>query len=117
MGQEVHQPFSGNFILILQVKSSVLSLDIGRIFTNMTILDWVIFLKYIDDFEKDKTTAAELTGAHYKPIIDTKYQWGVWASPKGKDGKLDHRKALGEVGSISKMFIEFQQHLYQKQIV
>jgi len=55
---------------------------------------WVLFLKYLDDLEKDKATAAELTGKHYKPIIDTKYQWGVWASPKGKDGKLDHHKAL-----------------------
>lgn len=55
---------------------------------------WVLFLKYLDDLEKDKATAAELTGKHYNPIIDAKYQWGVWASPKGKDGKLDHHKAL-----------------------
>jgi len=55
---------------------------------------WVLFLKYLDDLEKDKATAAELTGKHYKPIIDPKFQWSVWASPKGKDGKLDHHKAL-----------------------
>ncbi|MFN0190075.1 MAG: N-6 DNA methylase [Bacteroidia bacterium] len=55
---------------------------------------WVLFLKYLDDLEKDKATAAELSGNSYAPIIDKKYQWSVWAAPKGKDGKLDHHKAL-----------------------
>ncbi|XQP85241.1 MAG: N-6 DNA methylase [Candidatus Pollutiaquabacter aromativorans] len=55
---------------------------------------WVLFLKYLDDLEKDRATAAELTGKTYTPIIDKKYQWSVWAAPKGKDGKLDHHKAM-----------------------
>jgi type I restriction enzyme M protein len=55
---------------------------------------WILFLKYLDDLEKDRATAAELTGKTYTPIIETKYQWTVWAAPKGKDGKLDHHKAL-----------------------
>ena len=55
---------------------------------------WVLFLKYLDDLEKDKATAAELTGKEYKPLIDTEYQWTVWAAPKDKEGKLDHHKAL-----------------------
>lgn len=55
---------------------------------------WVLFLKYLDDLEKDRATAAELTGKTYTPIIDQAYQWTVWAMPKGKDGKLDHHKAL-----------------------
>jgi type I restriction enzyme M protein len=55
---------------------------------------WVLFLKYLDDLEKDRATAAELTGKEYSPIIDKKYQWTVWAMPKGKDGKLDHHKAM-----------------------
>ena len=55
---------------------------------------WVLFLKYLDDLEKDKATAAELTGKAYTPIIDKKFQWTVWAAPKGKDGKIDHHKAL-----------------------
>ena len=55
---------------------------------------WVLFLKYLDDLEKDKATAAELTGKTYTPIIDKKFQWTVWAAPKGKDGKIDHHKAL-----------------------
>jgi len=55
---------------------------------------WVLFLKYLDDLEKDRATAAELTGREYETIIDKKYQWSVWAAPKTKDGKLDHNKAL-----------------------
>ena len=30
---------------------------------------WVLFLKYLDDLERDKTTAAELSGQTYTPII------------------------------------------------
>lgn len=55
---------------------------------------WVLFLKYLDDLEKDKATDAELTGKKYTKIIAPEYQWSVWATPKGKDGKLDHHKAL-----------------------
>jgi len=55
---------------------------------------WVLFLKYLDDLEKDKATAAELIGKTYDPIIESKFQWGNWAAPKGADGKIDHHKAL-----------------------
>lgn len=55
---------------------------------------WILFLKYLNDLEKDKATAAELTGKAYSPIIKKEFQWNVWAMPLGKDGKLDHHKAL-----------------------
>ncbi len=55
---------------------------------------WILFLKYLDDLEKDRATAAELTGKTYTPIIEKKYQWTVWAAPKNKEGKLDRHKAL-----------------------
>jgi type I restriction enzyme M protein len=55
---------------------------------------WVLFLKYLDDLEKDKATAAELTGKTYTNIIDKEYQWSKWAAPKDKQGKLDHHTAL-----------------------
>jgi type I restriction enzyme M protein len=55
---------------------------------------WVLFLKYLDDLEKDKVTAAALSGKAYQPLIDKEYQWTVWAAPKGADGKIDHHKAL-----------------------
>ena len=55
---------------------------------------WILFLKYLDDFEKDKKTAAQLSGKPYTGIIGPQYRWDVWAVPKGRDGKLDHHKAL-----------------------
>lgn len=55
---------------------------------------WILFLKYLDDLEKDRSTAAQLTGKSYMPIIEYDFGWNVWAAPKGKDGKLDHHKAL-----------------------
>jgi len=55
---------------------------------------WVLFLKYLDDLEKDKATAAELSGKTYTNIIDPEYQWSIWATPKDAEGKLDYHKAL-----------------------
>ena len=54
---------------------------------------WILFLKYLDDFEKDRKTSAELSGQTYAPIIEKEYRWNIWAAPK-KDGKLDHHHAL-----------------------
>lgn len=55
---------------------------------------WVLFLKYLDDLEKDRRTKAELAGKEYSDIISKAFKWDTWASPKTKDGKLDHHKAL-----------------------
>jgi type I restriction enzyme M protein len=44
--------------------------------------------------EQDKATEAELQGKKYTYILDKPYRWETWASPKGKDGKLDHNAAL-----------------------
>src|ERR1700730_18082817 len=55
---------------------------------------WLLFLKYLDDLEEDKSTEAALERKKYTHILDTPYRWGNWAAPKGKDGKLDHNKAM-----------------------
>lgn len=55
---------------------------------------WILFLKYLDDLEKDRRDSAELAGKEYTPIIDKKFKWDVWAAPKNGDGKLDHHKAM-----------------------
>lgn len=55
---------------------------------------WILFLKYLDDLEKEKKIAAELAGKTYTSVIAPEFQWSVWAVPKGKDGKLDHHKAM-----------------------
>ena len=36
---------------------------------------WIIFLKYLDDFESDKETAALLNGKTYNRIIDDEFRW------------------------------------------
>jgi len=55
---------------------------------------WVLFLKYLDDLEKEKKKEAALAGRSYKQIIAPEFQWEVWAAPKTPDGKLDHHKAF-----------------------
>lgn len=57
---------------------------------------WVLFLKYLKDLEKDKATAAELTGKTYTNIISPEFQWSKWAAPKLKNGKIDHNALTGD---------------------
>ncbi len=73
---------------------------------------WVLFLKYLEDLERDKQTAAQLAGKKYQPIIDEQYKWHVWAVPKSKDGKIDHHKALS--GDDLKDFVDHKLFPYLK---
>jgi type I restriction enzyme M protein len=57
---------------------------------------WVLFLKYLDDLERDKATAAQLTGKTYTNIIADEYQWTMWAAPKLENGKIDHNAMTGD---------------------
>ncbi|PKO04065.1 MAG: type I restriction endonuclease subunit M [Chloroflexi bacterium HGW-Chloroflexi-3] len=55
---------------------------------------WILFLKYLDDLEKEKKLSAELMGKAYQPIIAPEYQWEAWAAPRNGNGKIDHNTAL-----------------------
>jgi type I restriction enzyme M protein len=55
---------------------------------------WLLFLKYLDGLEQDKATEARLDGRKYSYILDRGYRWNEWAAPKGKDGKIDHNRAM-----------------------
>ena len=55
---------------------------------------WIIFLKYLDDLEQDRQTAAKLKGEAYSPILDDKHRWKTWAAPKLASGEIDHVSAL-----------------------
>ncbi len=55
---------------------------------------WILFLKYLEDLEKDKQSSAELSGKSYNQILKHEFTWSIWACPKLEDGKLDHHKAL-----------------------
>jgi type I restriction enzyme M protein len=55
---------------------------------------WLLFLKYLDGLEQDRADEAQLEGRRYAYILDKQYRWESWAAPKGRDGKLNHNKAL-----------------------
>lgn len=55
---------------------------------------WLLFLKYLDALETEKATEASLIGKVYGHILDKPYRWESWAAPKGKDGRIDHNRAL-----------------------
>jgi type I restriction enzyme M protein len=55
---------------------------------------WVLFLRYLDELEREKADEEALKGKDYKFILDEEYRWPNWAMPKTADGKLDHHKTL-----------------------
>jgi type I restriction enzyme M protein len=73
---------------------------------------WVIFLKYLDDYEKDKEMSAKLNGQTYQMILDSEYRWANWASPKASDGKIDYKVAL--TGDDLKEFVDNKLFPYLK---
>ncbi len=65
---------------------------------------WLLFLKYLDDLEREKAMEARLTGKPYAFILDAPYRWESWAAPKGPDGKIDHNAVL--LGDDLREFVE-----------
>lgn len=55
---------------------------------------WVLFLKYLDDYETDKAAAAQLDGKSYTRLIDGDYRWSEWAAPKTAGGTIDYKIAM-----------------------
>lgn len=50
---------------------------------------WLLFLKYLDDLDKERELKAKLTNKPFKPIITGYMRWSQWAAPKTADGKID----------------------------
>jgi len=61
---------------------------------------WILFLRYLDELEKDKADEAELEGETYNYILAPEYRWQTWAMPKGDDGELDHHIAMTGVDLV-----------------
>jgi type I restriction enzyme M protein len=55
---------------------------------------WILFLKYLDDLEKNKNLEAQLSGKTYTHKLKPEFRWETWASPKNDKGELDHHRAL-----------------------
>jgi len=55
---------------------------------------WILFLKWLDDFEQDKQIKDKLDNKNFKSIFDKDYKWSSWAVVKTKEGKVDFNKSL-----------------------
>ena len=55
---------------------------------------WLLFLKYLEDLEVNKSLEAELNGKTYTSILNKKYTWSSWAYPQKADKSLDFDKAM-----------------------
>jgi len=55
---------------------------------------WVLFLRYLDEIEKEKADKAVYSGKLYQKLISDKFSWSTWAFPKDNKGELDHHNAL-----------------------
>ena len=56
---------------------------------------WLLFLKYLDDIEREWADEAALEGNSYEPLFDEDFRWHVWAAPKLENGKPDPHPATG----------------------
>ena len=55
---------------------------------------WLLFLKYLDDLEQERSLEAELVGKPYEFILDEAHRWSVWAAPKLANGSVDRDNAV-----------------------
>ena len=55
---------------------------------------WMLFLKYLDDLDRERAIKADLTGKSRKFLIDQSHRWSSWAAPKKRDGTFDYDSAL-----------------------
>jgi type I restriction enzyme M protein len=55
---------------------------------------WLLFLKYLDDLEQERSIEAALAGTPYEFILDPAHRWSAWAAPKLSDNSVDRDKAL-----------------------
>ena len=73
---------------------------------------WILFLKYLDDLEKENKAAAELSNKTYAPILSNEFSWETWAAPKKADGSLDYNAAKN--GDDLKDFVNTELFPYLK---
>ncbi len=65
---------------------------------------WILFLKWLDDYEKDKQTKAKLENKTFTTVLDKEYQWSSWAIVKSNEGKVDFNKT--KTGADLKDFVD-----------
>ena len=55
---------------------------------------WLLFLKYLDDLDREREDKALLEGKAFKPILTGYMRWSQWAAPKKPDGTPDTINAM-----------------------
>jgi len=59
-------------------KDKGLNGDLDR----LPLLTWVMFLKFLDDLERQQEDEAVLAGTRFRPAIEAPYRWRDWAAVK-----------------------------------
>ncbi len=57
-------------------------------------ISWVLFLKFLNDYEVNKADESFLEGVDYEYVLRQDLRWDVWACPKNEKGDLDVKRAL-----------------------
>lgn len=57
-------------------------------------ISWILFLKFLNDFETNKADESILAGKDYEYVIRKDLRWENWACPKNENGKIDVKRAL-----------------------
>ncbi len=55
---------------------------------------WLIFLKYLDDFEQEREMESRLAGRPHDLLVDSPHRWSTWAAPRSATGGIDHDAVL-----------------------
>ncbi len=73
---------------------------------------WILFLKFLDDYETNQEEEGILTGKPYQRLLASEFQRSVRAAPKNDQGKLDTLTMM--VGSDLKDFVNQKLFPYLK---
>lgn len=57
-------------------------------------ISWILFLKFLNDYEINKQDEAELEGKDYEFLLREDLRWDHWACPRDSEDKIDLKKAL-----------------------
>jgi type I restriction enzyme M protein len=57
---------------------------------------WLLFLKYLDDMEREWQDEAALENREYFPILDEPCRWQTWAAPRTAAGTLEPNALTGD---------------------
>jgi type I restriction enzyme M protein len=64
-------------------KDKGLNGDLDR----LPLLTWIMFLKFLDDLEKEREDEAALSGTKFRAAVEPPYRWRDWAAdPQGTTG-------------------------------